>query len=140
MLSLGRPVASRLRTRSAPGAAFDGAEIPITGSTACVVTDMVLWRWDDVSLSKLAESLAPDRALLFLEPTADLGWRRIVHRLTKYLWRLTIGHDFHRDVPAALRQSGLTVSTVDRFESGPFGVRSYVWGKAEHIRPATRTH
>jgi hypothetical protein len=92
-----------------------------------------LWRWPPDRLTELSERLRPDRVLYFLEPTADLGWRRMVHTVGRPLWRARLGHDFSADVPAALRAAGLLVGTTDRFSLGPAGVRSYVWGRAEHL-------
>ena len=107
----------------------------ITPHTAAVVADFVLWRWDGPTLRALAELLGPDTALVFLEPTADLGWRRAVHRVGRVPARLLLRHHFERDVPAELRAAGLVVSTADRFPLGPAGLGSYVWGQAEHIQP-----
>ncbi len=105
----------------------------ITAATPCVVADMVLWRLDEVSLRALADRLEPGASLVFLEPTADIGWRQALHRLLRLPFRLMLRHDFEADVPAALRAAGLVVTTTDRFNLGPGGIRSYVWGEAEHI-------
>ncbi len=116
------------------GKRFDEQKV-ITAETAAVVADMVLWRWDDASLRALADRLPPGAALVFCEPTADLGWRRAVHRMAKNIWRVTLRHNFEADVPARLREAGLLVTTTDRFSIGPMGIRSYVWGQAEHLAP-----
>lgn len=105
----------------------------VTAETVCVVADMMLWRADQRSIDALADALEPDRVLLFLEPTADLGWRRAVHRLGRRFWRIVLRHDFRADVPARLRDSGLVVTTTDRFGVGWRGVRTYVWGEAQHF-------
>lgn len=105
----------------------------ISTDTACVVADLVLWRWSPSDLDELAESLAPDTVLVFVEPTADLGWRRLVHRIARPLLRVALGHHFEADVPAALRAAGLVVTTTDRFGTGPLRIRSYVWGEARHF-------
>lgn len=96
----------------------------------CVVADMALWSADVSSLEALADGLAPGGTLLFLEPTADLGWRSVLHRFGSRLWRLRYGHHFETDVPAQLRAAGFVVTTTDRFGLGPRGIRSYVWGEA----------
>ncbi len=118
--------------RDDPGVVVELARRPlvdqvdqVTVDTAVVVADLVLWRWEQQVLDVLAELIGPRTALVFLEPTADIGWRHQVHRLSRV---------FRRDIPAALRAAGLTVSTVDRFSIGPAGIRSYVWGQAEHIQ------
>ncbi len=115
-----------------------GDEKMITAQTGAVVADMVLWRWDDASLRALADRLPPGAALVFCEPTADLGWRRALHRMTKNIWRVSIRHNFEADVPARLRAAGLLVTTTDRFSTGPMGIRSYVWGQAEHLLPGAQ--
>ena len=117
------------------GAAVDGSEAvvrlrpgpleaqlgQITAETVCVVADVVLWRADQSDLSALAEALGQDRSLLFIEPTADLGWRHRLHRLGRRLWRLRLRHDF---------SAGLVVTTTDRFGLGRRGIRTYVRGEA----------
>ena len=105
----------------------------ITGATACVTADFVLWRLGQSELDALAAALVPDRTLLFLEPTADLGWRRLIHRFGRPLWRLRLGHHFEADVPAMLRAAGLVVTTTDRFAIGGRGIKTYVWGEARHF-------
>lgn len=107
--------------------------LPLPAESICVVSDLVLWRWDRASLQTLADGLAPDKVLVFLEPTADLGWRRMVHRVARPALELGLGHHFEADVPALLREAGLVVTTVDRFGLGPAELRSYVWGVAQHI-------
>lgn len=105
----------------------------LTASTAAVVADMVLWRWDRPTLEALADLLAPEAVLVFVEPTAELGWRRVVHRVTAQPTRLVRRRHFNADVPANLRTSGLVVTTLDRFSLGPAGLGSYAWGQAERI-------
>lgn len=105
----------------------------IKPETVCVIADLVLWRTDQRSLNALAKALEPDRVLLFLEPTADLGWRAGLHRVGRRLFRLFLRHDFAADVPAQLREAGLVVTTTDRFGIGWRGLRSYVWGEARHF-------
>lgn len=105
----------------------------ITAGTACVVAELVLWRWPLEALIELAARLRPDRVLYFVEPTADLGWRQAFHVAGRRWCQGRWGHHFLSDVPAALRATGLVLTTADRFTLGPLGVRSYVWGRAEHI-------
>ena len=113
----------------------------ITDRTVVVVADLVLWRWSSAELQALADALSepdlsgpPTRSLVFLEPTADLGWRRAVHRIGAPVWRRTVGHDFEADVPAIIRSTGLVVTTQDRFGLGPSEARSYVRGEARQYR------
>ncbi len=126
---LGRTDAAIVRLS---GKRFSQSKV-ITSETGAVVADMVLWCWDDASLEALADRLPPGAALVFCEPTADLGWRRAIHRMAKNIWRLALRHNFESDVPARLRAAGLLVTTTDRFSIGPMGTRSYVWGQAEHL-------
>ena len=102
----------------------------ITDATVCIVADVALWAADRPGLQALAEAVRPGRFLLFVEPTADLGWRSRLHRSGGPLWRMRFGHDFSADVPAALRAVGLTVTTTDRFGLGRRGIRTYVRGEA----------
>lgn len=107
------------------------------GSTAeVVVADTVLWRASATRLAALAAALGPEASLLFLEPTADLGWRRLVHRLGRPMWRRAAGHDFETDVPVRLRQAGFAVVDVRRFGVGRGQLRSYAIGRA--IRLSSR--
>jgi hypothetical protein len=119
-----------LRLTTAP---VSGQLNRIKPETVCVIADLVLWRTDQRSLNALAKALEPDRVLLFVEPTADLGWRAALHRFGRRLWRLFLRHDFEADVPAQLREAGLVVTTTDRFGLGWRGLRSYVWGEARHF-------
>lgn len=96
---------------------------------------MVLWSpaWDDEALRRLREELAASRnrrRLIFVEPTATSGWRRLVQLALGPILRRALGHDFSRDVPVALRRAGFAIDTLDRFPVGPGGVRSYVRGVA----------
>lgn len=100
------------------------------GDASVVVADGLLWRLDPPDLRALAAAVGPDRSLLFLEPTADVGWRHLVHRLGRPLWRRTIGHHFVADVPARLRAAGLEVVDLRRFGTGRGQVRSYAMGRA----------
>jgi hypothetical protein len=111
-----------------------GARPDIPDRAGVVVADMVLWQAGGADLRALSAWLGPDGVLVFLEPTAELGWRRLAHRLTRGLCRRFTGHDFERDLPASLRSAGLEVTELDRFGIGPLGLGSYALGRAEHIR------
>lgn len=101
-----------------------------TLEAAVLVADCVLWRADDAAVDRLVAAVEARAVLLFLEPTAELGWRRLVQWLATPLWLRLVGHHFGSDVPARLRATGLLVTDVDRFELGLGGVRSYVAGRA----------
>jgi len=100
------------------------------GDAAVVVADAVLWQADREDLAALAAALGPDRFLVFLEPTADVGWRQAVNHLGRSLWRHRVGHDFGTDVPAVLRAAGIEVVDLRRFGVGRRQVRSYAMGRA----------
>ena len=99
----------------------------------CLISEFRLWAWSPDDLRRLAAVIGDDGVLLFCEPTADLGWRRVVHRLSRRPLRAWLGYHFESDVPASLRTTGLVVGTMDRFTLGRAGLRSYVWGRAEHF-------
>ncbi|MGH1487859.1 MAG: hypothetical protein ACRBK7_00445 [Acidimicrobiales bacterium] len=117
---------------------FETQGFKISASVDTVSADMVLWRWDRQSLEVLSKQLKPGTILVFLEPTAELGWRRVLHRYGRPVIRTLLRHHFETDVPAELRRAGLMVTTTIRFSTGPAGFRSYVLGRAEHITPAER--
>lgn len=112
---------------------FQMQQHKVSPSSDVVIADHVLWRYDQASLQALSKRLTPGMVLLFLEPTAELGWRRLLHRNTQRLTRLLLRHNFSSDVPAELREAGLIVTTTIRFNTGPGGWRSYVLGRAEHF-------
>ncbi|MDH3681085.1 MAG: hypothetical protein OEV40_14195 [Acidimicrobiia bacterium] len=96
---------------------------------------LALWspEWTDEALRRLRGELTGGerrRRLLFVEPTAGLGWRRVVQLAAGPLLRRRLGHDFRRDVPVALRRAGFAIDTLDRFGVGLGGVRTYVRGVA----------
>ncbi len=104
--------------------------IPALGGVEWVTADGVLWTWNDQALNELATTLASTGAkLAFVEPTAGLGVRHRLQLLAGAWLDRRRGYRFHRDVPADLRQAGLTVTTVVRFRDG---IGHYVWGEARH--------
>lgn len=105
------------------------------GDAVVVVADGILWQADQGELAALAAALGPDRFLVFLEPTADLGWRQRVNGLGRSLWRRRLGHDFDTDVPAVLRSAGLEVLDLRRFGVGRRQLRSYAMGRAIALSP-----
>ncbi len=111
--------------------AVDGT--PAVGAAGAVLADMVLWRTGRADLGRLAATLSAERPLFFLEPTSELGWRRVAHRAGRPLWRRAAGHDFERDLPVELRVVGLVVTDLVRFGTGLARVRSYAMGRAEPV-------
>lgn len=109
----------------------DEADTPGTGGV--VVADTVLWAATWLQLRNLAAAIDQGRVLHFLEPTAELGWRRAVHWAGRSAWPGLVGHHFERDIPADLRAAGLVVTEVTRFGTGPAQIWSYVIGQAERI-------
>ncbi len=107
----------------------------IADHTACVIAELLLWSWPQSAVDELAERLNPGRVLFFVEPTADVGWRQASHVLGRKWSRARFGYEFSRDVPSAIRASGLIVGDLDRIGLGPVSLRSYVWGRAEPIDP-----
>ena len=97
-----------------------------------IVADLVLWSWTDGELNQLAE-LVRERGglLLFTEPTAGLGWRRVAQQLGRKFFERRRGHHYRRDVPAELRALGLIVGTQVRLTHGWAG--DYVRGEARHV-------
>jgi hypothetical protein len=94
------------------------------------VADGVLADAGLANLRRLARTLGPDRVLWYLEPTADVGWRRAVQLAGRPLWRGLTGHSFDADIPWLLRSVGLQLTDIDRFGVGPGGLCSYVLGRA----------
>ncbi|MGF1598616.1 MAG: hypothetical protein ACFCVK_17095 [Acidimicrobiales bacterium] len=111
-----------------PDGVLDGID---TDPDAAVLAVTVLWSpaWSSADLGALAARLGPGR-LLFVEPTAGLGWRRVLQRALAPVFRRLLGHDFDRDVPAELRRAGFLVTAVDRFHTDRAGILSYAYGEA----------
>ncbi len=96
-----------------------------------LVATSVLWSpsWDQRALARLYAGLG-ERRLVFVEPTAGLGWRRVVQRLLSPLWSRRLSHTFDRDVVGELREAGFVIITLDRFALGAGGLRTYAFGEA----------
>lgn len=99
-------------------------ELVANGGTGVVVgSDSSLWRWSAASLRRMSDLLRErDGLLVFVEPTAGLGWRRLL--------QLT-GTRYRRDIPAELRAAGFSVTTQVRLRHGLIG--TYVRGEARHF-------
>lgn len=98
---------------------------------APVLARCVLWSpaWDRAALTELHRRLNGNR-LIFVEPTAGLGRRRLAQRAGRRLWLRRHGHDYERDVPAELRSAGFMINTLDRFAVGPGSIQMYAYGEA----------
>ncbi len=121
------PARSILHLDRRPGPGWGHVEAGVQ----VVVADLVLWAAPLSHLRALTQALGPERSLLFLEPTAEVGWRGAAHRVGRSLWRTGYGHDFASDVPAQLRQAGLMVTDLNRFGVGPAGIRCFVMARAD---------
>lgn len=107
----------------AGGPAADTDAISGSGTGVVVASDLRLWRWPEASLPRLSAVLRErDGLLVFIEPTAGLGWRRALQ---------LAGKRYRRDLPAELRAAGFTVTTQVRLWNGPYG--TYVRGEARHF-------
>ncbi len=108
-------------------AAGELEEISRAGVGVVVGSDLSLWRSPQAFLRPLSDILRELEGLLvFIEPTAGLGWRRAVQLL---------GRRFRRDIPAELRAAGFIVTTQVRLWDGLHG--TYVRGEARHFSAAT---
>ncbi|MDQ3575184.1 MAG: methyltransferase domain-containing protein [Actinomycetota bacterium] len=88
------------------------------GSLDAVVTTFALCRVDDLdaALALVLRAMTPAGVLLFTEHTGATGWRRRLQQAATPLWqRLAPGCHLDRDVPAAIRAAGLTITDIHRF-------------------------
>lgn len=98
------------------------------GRGAVVGSEMALWRWPTVALTHLSDLVRElDGVIVFIEPTAGLGWRRLIQLL---------GRRYRRDIPAELRAAGFIVTTQVRLRNGGYG--TYVRGEAQHFASSAR--
>lgn len=103
--------------------AADLEAIAAIGTGVVVASDLKLWRWPTTSVRRLSDLLRQRSGLLvFIEPTAGLGWRRALQ---------LAGRRYRRDMPAELRDAGFVVTTQVRLWNGPYG--TYVRGEARHF-------
>ena len=102
------------------------------GDGAVLGADMVLWTWNTAELAQLSTAVASIAGtLVFLEPTAGLGIRRMTQRIGRRWFRRARGHHYERDVPAELRAAGFIVTTQVRLRERFVG--DYVRGEARHF-------
>lgn len=83
-----------------------------------VVTSLVLCSVPDLrdALARISAALRPDGQLLFLEHVAVPGLRGLVQKASVPVWsRIAAGCHPDRDVVAALRAAGFSVTSCDRF-------------------------
>ncbi|HEX2063100.1 MAG TPA: methyltransferase domain-containing protein, partial [Acidimicrobiales bacterium] len=92
---------------SLPGAGFDTVVCVLV---LCTVPDL------ERALAQVGRLLADGGRLLFLEHVGSVGVRGRLQRLVTPLWRrLAAGCHLDRDVPAAIRASGLAITDVEWF-------------------------
>ena len=123
-----RGVALEVRT---PGQAGHGFDTVIAAFTLSAVTDL------SGELVSLCRRLAPEGQLLFLDhsPRRSAG---MATELSRPLWRLmSEGFVPGRDLPGAMRRSGLLITSIDRFGLATLTLplRSCVVGTARPQRP-----
>ncbi len=91
----------------APGAASQAR-------TIVFIAELCQPRWQGAALTQLVDSLPRDGRVLFAEPVAGLGLGRLAQRATSRISQKRWGYTFERDIPAELRATELTVTSVDR--------------------------
>lgn len=107
----GSPVVVRSRFHPDRGIILPNEGPPIGGA----LFGCWLWRRsvDPLEvLSAVARRLAPGARIRFCEPSPGPA-------VVPGLGALTTGYRFDRDLPAIIRQSGLIVTTIDRFPIAP---------------------
>jgi hypothetical protein len=123
-----RGVSVDLRTAAHVGTGYDTV---VAAFTLSALADL------DGELDALRQLLAPDGRLLFLDhsPRRPAG---VATELSRPLWRLMVdGFVPGRDLPGAVRQSGLIILSIERFglTTLTLPLRSCVAGVARQQRP-----
>jgi hypothetical protein len=123
-----RGVSVDLRTPAQVGTGYDTV---VAAFTLSALTDL------ERELDGLRQLLAPDGRLLFLDhsPRRPAG---VATELSRPLWRLMAdGFVPGRDLPGALRRSGLIILSIERFglTTLTLPLRSCVAGVARQQRP-----
>ncbi len=83
-----------------------------------VVCTLVLCTVADppAALERVRRLLSPRGVLLFLEHVQAVSWHRHLQRAMAPAWRrMSGGCHLDRDIPAAIRGSGLVITDIDRF-------------------------
>ncbi len=118
----------------------DRPRLPTTDRFDTVVATGVLSAFADLGaiVAALADLVADDGALLFVEPIGRPGWAATMGQTVAGLqhrrapWRSL---HLDRDVPAAVRATGLVICDLDRGElpAEPRPLRHWVTGRAVRI-------
>ena len=114
---LERRLASHRVAATVQAATLEEADLP-EESFDTVVCTLVLCTVTDlrVALERIGRLLAPRGVMLFLEHVRAPGWHRHLQRAVAPAWRrLAGGCHLDRDIPAAIRASGLVITDIDRF-------------------------
>ena len=114
------------------------AHVAELGPQPLIGSDTALGQWSPAQLGKLSDLLKQaDGDLVFIEPTAGLGLRRVVQLAAGPAFQRLRGHDYRRDVPAELRSVGFIVTTQVRLRDRFVG--DYVRGEARHFEQPGET-
>ena len=138
-LGVGPPSAG---ATSATSAVHDLSPPRPDGSYDTVVATGVLAGFADLGAitAALAALVADDGALLFVEPVGAPGWSSVIRTSLLSPGRAAPWRALHldRDVPAAVRATGLVVCDLDRGElpAQPPSLRHWVSGRAVRIPAA----
>ena len=114
---------------------LDGRPLPHEeGRFDTIVSVAEVWRaeWSSEELARLVAHLKPNARLLFAEPVAVVGPSGRVQQVLDPVLRRCHGLGFRRDVPAALRTTGLVTIAVRRLSTDRWGrVRTIAVGVAQ---------
>lgn len=106
------PVAATVQASSLEDAvlAEESFDTVVCTLVLCTVAD------PPVALERVRRLLRPRGVLLFLEHVRAPGWHRHLQRAVAPAWRrMSGGCHLNRDIPAAIRASGLVITDIDRF-------------------------
>jgi len=87
-------------------------------------------------VASIADVLAPDGALVFIEPVADPGWRRGAQRAAGIGARVVTGWRVDLDVPDIIASNGLVLTDLERIPMPRYQwpVHGFVQGRARRRR------
>lgn len=101
---------------------------------ATVISLGALTGFADLSgaLAAVVAHLEPEGQFLFVEPVGRPGWRSLLLASAGASLPGLRGQHLGRDVPLAIRASGLTICAIDRFEvpTATWPLRNFVQGRA----------